>query len=371
METLWRAVRRSLAAFALGLALSPTEVSADPPAAAAIGGDAAGAVAATMVPTNLPGVYAFPRPARGFDPERAAPAELARYGYPPRPDDPTALAPWRMATEPSLERVVPALLPTNRYHLPMAAVAGDAPRNAIGSLNWSGYALRGDLGSAAFYSVLGHWTIPTAQQRFRTCSADRDYSAQWAGIDGFGNDHLLQSGSEADAYCEEGRQRGEYYPWVEWLPGPEFEIYRSLSPRQRLPFEPGDYLMVQVWATKWVNGASQTGHVLFTDLTRNWQASLFFSAAKLGGTSVVGGSAEWIVERPLVDNKLARLANYTANPWTLVFAHDLSRGVHTPAAPGAATIHNITMVDHAGAAMSHVKLYGNSALWFYNEGASR
>ncbi len=368
MKTLWRGVRGSFAAFAVASALSPTQALTDPPAAAAIAGDAAGAVAATMVPTNLPGVYAFPGPPRSFDPDHAAPAELARYGYPPRPADPEALAPWRIATEPSLERVVPALLPTNRYHLPMAAVAADAPRDAIGSLNWSGYALHGDPGSAAFNSVLGHWTIPTAQQQFRTCSRDMDYSAQWVGIDGFANEHLLQSGSAANAYCEEGRQKGEYYPFLEWLPGPEFVIYR---PHERLPFDPGDYLMVQVWATGWVNGASQTGHLLLTDLTRNWQASLSFFAAELGGTNIVGRSAEWIVERPLVDSRLARLANYTADPWALVFAHDLSRGVHTPAAPGAATSHNITMVDDAGAAISHVKLYGNSALWFYNEGTSR
>ena len=129
--------------------------------------------------------------------------------------------------------------------------------------------------------------------------------------------------------------------------------------------------MVQVWATKWVGGASQTGHMLFTDLTRNWQESLLFSAAQVGGSKVLGRSAEWIVERPLVDNKLAELANYTTNPWTLVYACDLRGHLHTPAAPGAATTHNITMVDHAGAPISYVKLYGNSALWFYNDGPSR
>jgi hypothetical protein len=368
MKTLRRGLRGLFAAFAIVSALSPTQALTDPPAAAAIAGDAAGAVASTMVPTNLPGVYAFPQPPRGFDPDHATPSELARYGYPPRPDDPNALAPWRMATKPGLERVVPALLPTNRYHLPMAAVAAEAPRDTTGSLNWSGYALRGDPGSAAFYSVLGHWTIPTAQQQFGTCSDSLDYSGQWVGIDGFGNEHLLQSGSEADAYCEGGRQIGEYYPFLEWLPGPEYEIYR---PHERLPFDPGDYLMVQVWATSWVNGTSRTGHLLFTDLTQNWQTSLSFPAARLGGTNIVGRSAEWIVERPLVGDKFARLANYTANPWTVVFADDLSRGVHTPAAPGAASSYNITMVDDSGAAISSVTLYGNSALWFYNEGTSR
>jgi hypothetical protein len=376
MEMLRRGRRGSFAAFALAWALSPahSQLPADLPAAAAPGSETAAAAAGTMVPTNVPGVYAFTQAPPGFDPGSAAPEDLARYGYPPRPaaaEGAEVLAAWRMATKPSLERVVPALLRTNHHHQPIAAGAVDAVSGAIGSINWSGYALLGDPGSPGFYSVLGHWTIPTAQQRFGSCSGDPDYSAQWVGIDGFINHYLVQSGSEADAYCDAGRQVGRYYPWLAWLPGSELVIYKSLRPLEPLPFYPGDYLMVEVWATNWVNGASQTGHVLFTDLTRNWQGSLSFSAASAGGTKVFGRSAEWIVERPVVNNRLARLANYTANPWTLVFARDRSRRVHTPAAPGAATAHNIAMVDEAGALLSYVELYGNSALWFYNEGSSR
>ena len=99
---------------------------ADRPAAMALGGEPAGAAAATMVPTNLPGVYAFTQAPPGFDPDTAAPGELARYGYPSRPDvadGPEALAAWRMATAPHRKRVVPALLRTNRYHLPMTVVS--------------------------------------------------------------------------------------------------------------------------------------------------------------------------------------------------------------------------------------------------------
>ena len=240
-------------------------------------------IANERMETNLPGVYAFTQAPPGFDPDTAAPGELARYGYPSRPDaadGPEALAAWRMATAPHLKRVVPALLRTNRYHLPMTVVSADAVSGTVGSLNWSGYALTGGRGLAGFHSVLGHWTIPTAQQRFRTCSGIPVYSAQLVGIDGFNDDYVLQSGSEADAYCDNGRQRGEYYPWIEWVPGLEYLIVTSA--RERLPFYPGDYLMVQVWATKWVGGASHTAHVLFTDLTRDWQASLRFSAAEVG-----------------------------------------------------------------------------------------
>jgi Peptidase A4 family len=326
-------------------------------------------------PTNMRGVYAFTGAPAGFNPDTATPDELARYGYPPRPGagaPDEALSQWQAVTRPTLRRVVPGLLRTNRRHLPMSALHFDERNGTVDSLNWSGYAVVGGATSGAFYSVVGHWTIPTVQQPFGSCSGGWDYSSQWAGIDGFDNEYLVQSGSEADAYCSGGRQATEYYPWLEWLPGAEFEIYQSVSPLEPLPFSPGDYVVVHVWATRWVSGASQTGNLLFTDATQDWQVSLVFSSASLDGTKIVGKSAEWIVERPTINtNLLGSLANYTANPWALDYTTNLNQFLYTPGTPGTAKPYNITMVDDNGVPISHVDLYRNSALWFYNEGSSR
>jgi hypothetical protein len=364
-----------LAAFGLCWALSVQAQSPwDLPAAGAAGGETANAAPGTMVPTNMPGVYAFTQAPPGFAADTATPEELAQYGYPPRPDAAAgaeALAQWQRVTAPTLERVVPALAPTNLYHQPVALLQVDEQTRAADSSNWSGYAVVRDAGSAPFYSVVGHWTVPTVQLRFGPCSGNPVYSAQWVGIDGFSNSDLLQSGSEADAYCDAGVQKALYYPWVEWLPAAEISIRRFIKPRKPLVFHPGDYLMVHVWASHWVNGASQTGHVLFTDLTQNWQFGMAFASSALRGSKVVGRSAEWVVERPLIGAGLAPLANYTADPWALVYAGDLGRLVHTPAAPDTAKSYKITMFDDAGVPISRVRLYGNSALWFYNEGPSR
>ena len=336
---------------------------------------ASGAAAGQLAPTNLPGVYAFSAPPAGFDPSAATAQELAQYGYPPRPDAPAgpeALAQWQRVTAPGIRRVVPMLVPTNRYHGPVAALEVDRLRGTEYSTNWSGYALTGRPGARGFYSVVGHWTVPTAQQAFGSCPGRWVYSSEWAGIDGYNNSDVLQSGSAADAYCDvPGQQISQYYTWFEWYPGPTYLIYQSLSPLKSFPFHAGDYLMAHVWATHWTNGVSRTGRVVLTDLTQNWQANLIFSAASVGGTEASGRSAEWIVERPQLGSKLTTLANYTADPWTLVYATDLDQFTGTPALPDGAARHQITMLDDAKSPISRVTLYGNSALWFFNEGSSR
>src|SRR5579872_3805690 len=47
-----------------------------------------------MPQIELPGGYRIRtfQPPRGFDPRAASPADLERYGFPPRPDDPRHLA---------------------------------------------------------------------------------------------------------------------------------------------------------------------------------------------------------------------------------------------------------------------------------------
>jgi Peptidase A4 family len=377
-ETLRYGTKVLLVALGLCWAGTPTRAQspASPTGAGPLVGTAGGAVSGTLVPTNMPGVYAFTQPPTGFDPNTATAGALADYGYPPRPAASAgaeALSQWQAATRPTLQRVVPALAPTGIYHGPVSELRLNPKNGAEYSYNWSGYALTHNAAAVGFYSVIGHWTVPTAQQRFGGCSGYWDYSAQWVGLDGYNSSDVLQSGSEADAYCDVGQQVTQYYPWFEWYPAPSFAIYQSTTPRKLYPFYPGDYLMVHVWATHWANGSSQTGRLLFTDLTQNWQASMLFRAPTVAGRKVktVGRSAEWVVERPSLRGTLLTLANYTANPWAHLYATDLNQFVYTPAAPGAAYPHRITMVDNAGGPISRVTMDGNYTLWFYNEGTSR
>jgi hypothetical protein len=330
------------------------------------------------VPTNFGGVYAFTQPPAGFDPLAASPEELAAWGYPPRPnpqEGPQALAAWSHDVSIPLRRVVPQLKKSKGvYHGPLTGLkvapgpSGSNPAST--SSNWSGYALVPASGAQPFYYVNGRWTVPTVKQAPGTCSGGWDYSSEWVGIGGFSDSFLLQAGSAANVFCDIGNNIPEYFPWFEWLPAAETVLYENATTETLYPFDPGDYLIVAVWATNFSGGVSTTGNVYFADVTQGWVASLTFSAASVGGSEVTGQSAEWIVERTEVDGALATLPDYTTNPWWYTRAVDLGAVSHYPGSSGGSTVYGITMLDNNGADVSYVDLFGADALWFFPEGSA-
>ena len=258
-----------------------------------------------VVPTNLPGVYAFTRPPEGFDPLTASPEELESWGYPPRPrgtEGARALAHWLEETNPALRREVPHLVRTpGVYHRAVKGlvIKSSTKSNAVlaTSGNWSGFALVPASGAQPFYHVTAHWTVPTVRQAPGTCSGGWDYSSQWVGIGGFNDSFLLQAGSAANVFCDIGNNIAEYFPWLEWLPQSELVLYKNAATATLFPFAPGDYVIVTVFATNFASGVSTTGNLSFADVTQGWNVALTFSAASVGGSEVTGQSAEWIVDR--------------------------------------------------------------------------
>ena len=82
-----------------------------------------------------------------------------------------------------------------------------------------------------------------------------DYSSEWAGIEGFGSNDVLQAGIEADAYCNQGSKYTFYSARIEWYPN-----YES---RVTVPsINPGDVVYVQVW-----NASSTVGYAFFYDFS--------------------------------------------------------------------------------------------------------
>ena len=319
------------------------------------------------VETNIKGVYAYTEPPAGFNPMTASAAELELYGYPPRPaaNAPAkALATWEMIANPALKRIVPELSATSIYHRPVENLVIKNSKKAASS-NWSGYALVHK--RPQFTSVTGAWLVPIVQQAFGTCGGT-DYSSDWAGIDGFANNSLFQSGSESDATCVSDTTTTENYPWIEWLPGATFEITASDS--SALPFAPGDYLIVVVTATNWSGGESTSGTLSYTDVTQNWQVDGTITAAALDGSPLVGQSTEWIIERPEVGGSTADLANYVAVPWFEASATDVKNKTYFPGSPAGATAYSITMLDDSNSPISFADLFNPDTLLFLDEGSA-
>jgi hypothetical protein len=155
--------------------------------------------------------------------------------------------------------------------------------------NWSGYAVTG---GSLYYAVSGCWTVPTV-----TSTGGNTFSTAWIGLDGYvsGDTDLIQAGTEQDWY--EGSVR--YSAWWEILPAGETPISLTVNPddvmcasivREQLSFD---------WT------------ISLTDETSGAQFSTVQSYTGMGL------SAEWIVERPLVEGAISTLADYgqtTFNP---------------------------------------------------------
>lgn len=273
---------------------------------------------------NLPGATTIEAPPAGFDPTAASDAELAYYGYPPRPNqnsDAKAFATWTKAMKHSQNRMTPVLQQTAVFHGPAqlnknakpAAAENNPslaqqPSNTLYSSNWGGYvdfSGASSYGSSSYYYLVNDMVVPIAQQS--GCSGGWEYGSGWNGIDGWGSGDVLQAGVEFDAYCS-GSTRSSYYSaWYEWYPYGEVRI-------SSLPVTAGDEMFVEVWHTS----ATQGYAYLVNDNTDQY-VEIGFTAPP--GTSLIGNSAEWVVEAPTVGGSIATITDYTAMPFWYGYAY--------------------------------------------------
>jgi hypothetical protein len=280
------------------------------------------------VPTNIPGVHRFPDPPAGFNPVTASEMELASYGFPRRPDpqaNPGRYARWVQAMRAARTHWTGQLRETGIFHgtmkpaklvAPPASGIENAP-NTFNSENWSGIVLTNTLTKyntkTSFAIAESYWNVPFAQEAFNTngegniCDNQYDIVSVWNGLDGSqlakgGNADVLQAGTTSEVYCSGGDTTYFMpYAWFEWVPGGEIAEFYVYT---------GDDMFVSTSAL-----SATTGQIILIDLTRDIYDNLAITAP--AGTSFVGSSAEWIVERPSYECGpgpfvcLYPLANYT------------------------------------------------------------
>ena len=283
---------------------------------------------------------------------------LRQFGFPPRPDAvraPEAYANWARAVTAPQRRIEPQLKQTDIFHRPARIRSSsktpqpNTNSTLLESTNWSGYSIYATTDPFKASYIYAYYIVPVAQQAFGACTGSWDYSAQWVGIDGLVSNDVLQGGTEADAYCSGGNQSQFYGAWIEWYPLPETEI-------SNLIVAPGDVMYVEVW-----NSSATQGNAYIFDITSQQSVALSFDAPP--GTTLVGDSVEWIVERPEVGNTLATLTNYIACPFEYCFAGNASSG-YSPGASPSGSIYALEMVDSFGNDISYPYLLGPTALWF-------
>jgi len=181
-----------------------------------------------------------------------------------------------------------ATLHPNHFTAKPGGGGGNAASSALGwaSSNWSGYAITASSPSH-FSSLTGKWTVPSVS---RTRKAT--YSAAWAGIDGFNNSSLIQTGTEQDYY----NGSAHYAAW--WTTSAQ----GFLEQRIAQPVSPGDPMT----ATMSGSGTSWTMTLADNAPSHPWS----FTMGPITYTGP-GASAEWIMEAPTVGGRVAPLAHYS------------------------------------------------------------
>lgn len=324
--------------------------------------DSAAESLAHIIPTNLAGVTAAANPPEWFNPLTASDEEVITFGLPPRPDataHPEAYKSWQRAMAASKQSIVPELHLTNVFHGPMQLAR--ELNSPVNSQNWSAVVVKSSATSyntsTSFYYVLADYVVPVASQAYGQCTGGWDYSASWVGIDGVSTNDLFQAGTESDAYCSGTTKSSNYYAWYEWVPNnPNLAMQIK-----NFPISPGDDIYVQVW-----NTSATQGWVYIVNYNTNQSVNLSIPAPS--GTKLVGNSAEWVVERPTLQNgSYGTLTNYIWEYFSSAMASTIG---DTTYAPSSASAILYTMYS-GSSAISYPTILGTSAIQFQNEGPSR
>lgn len=152
------------------------------------------------------------------------------------------------------------------------------------SANWSGYALASQ-DANSFQSINGSWQVPTVHASSQTTSS---FGANWIGIDGFNNSHLIQTGTGEQVI----NGAVQYFSWWEILPQTATLI--------NMVVQPGNTMHASI-----INLGSGVWQITIQNV------SLHESFTTEQTYSGPAQSAEWIQERPQINGSLSTLDPYS------------------------------------------------------------
>jgi len=154
-------------------------------------------------------------------------------------------------------------------------------------LNWAGYSVASNFSDPkpVVTGVTGSWVVPQVE-----ISQNDTFSAVWIGIGGTFGHTLIQTGTEQD--CVNGTLY--YSAWYELLP----DYSNTIT---TIEVSPGDTISASI---DLVNSAENLWAVYISDVStgQSFNQTFPYGSSRL--------SAEWVVERPDVDNKLSQIANF-------------------------------------------------------------
>jgi len=228
-------------------------------------------------------VYDGPPP--GFDPNTAEDRLLRKHGIPRRPDalkEPHLKKIWDEAFS-SKPKFIKAEIEIDRVMAKRKrpVITQKADGKSFSPSGWGGIVTQvKNLGfnpPEPVVSVYGEWFIPNI-----TPVANEPNQAEtvgfWVGIDGFGNNQVLQAGMAATITGN----NVQYWVWTEWYPLLPIRV-------NNFPIKPGDYITVLVCA-------NQPNHGFCSMLNKTTNQAISIGITPPANTNSIGASAEWIVE---------------------------------------------------------------------------
>jgi hypothetical protein len=336
--------------------------------------DAARAIraSAATVPTNIPGIYTYAEPPKGFNPVAATDEELATYGFPPRPDkqaNPDQYTRWERHMRAAKIRwngelrAVPGggqLRPAGSSALPEAVQAETSGPKRILTNNASGVVVTSGQKTFTKNSILqveADITVPRVQAPFDntvSCTGEGYFAIAAAGIDGFvfntgngyGFDPQLEGGLFEQLACSGDLY---YFAVVGWQG--DYNVAFEVNP--------GDV----VEAAPYTIGGAQSG-VLVVDET-----TLTYAPYSVTTSGMIGATASWMVER------MGPLGNTINIAFGDGFAYT-ETGTHYYPGSQATSTEVLTMTDDAGdqdietVTQGSTGLEGLEGLWFETAGCA-
>ncbi len=228
-------------------------------------------------------IRTFEPPPHGFDPFQASPAELTKHGFPRIPHNLHHLKRYK--------RLMNEL--KGRFHyVPPTFRERRIKSSGETSNTWSGGIVYAPTGQS-FQWIQGDWAVPYIAAENQN---EWEYISSWIGID---NANVCQVGVTCEVFQSgNGVTMNPPFAWFEWIPASGQEI-------TSVAVHAGDALAAILCTQQ--GAGSTTATVFFVNRTTGAVTSFAFSAPN--NISLVGNSAEWIVERPTLDNRSGPVAN--------------------------------------------------------------
>ncbi len=203
------------------------------------------------------------------------------------------------------------------------------------TVNWAGYVVASDMQNPqpTITDISASWNVPTVSP-----SVNDTFSAAWIGIGGQFDKTIIQCGTEQDSI----NGQTQYSAWYELLP-------RNSVTIRTINVSPGDIMQASIQIT---NPTLNQWVINITDITngQTFQNTVTYTSSQL--------SAEWIIERPLVNNVISTLANFG----TLTFSNCTATISSTTGAAGTFPTNELVMYSSASSTNSGVQLTDVSSI---------